>query len=125
MIEIPSFSPFLTAHENLEYYRLQRGIPGKQAVDEVLELVRQMRHLSWRASAEISSKILPCSINPYRVATLASSDRMWLDMRMVVCRSRLRVRKICRNSATPSGSRPLMGSSRMRKGAVRQCNPAL
>ena len=39
MIEIPSFSPFLTAHENLEYYRLQRGIPGKQAVDEVLELV--------------------------------------------------------------------------------------
>ncbi len=39
MIEIPSFSPFLTARENLEYYRLQRGIPGKQTVDEVLELV--------------------------------------------------------------------------------------
>ena len=39
MIEIPSFSPFLTARENLEYYRLQRGIPGRQAVDEVLELV--------------------------------------------------------------------------------------
>lgn len=39
MIEIPSFSPFLTARENLEYYRLQRGIPGKGAVDEVLELV--------------------------------------------------------------------------------------
>lgn len=39
MIEIPSFSPFLTARENLEYYRLQRGIPGKQAVDEVLEQV--------------------------------------------------------------------------------------
>lgn len=39
MIEIPSFSPFLTARENLEYYRLQRGIPGRSTVDEALELV--------------------------------------------------------------------------------------
>lgn len=39
MIEIPSFSPFLTAWENLEYYRLQRGIPGKHVVDEALEQV--------------------------------------------------------------------------------------
>ena len=39
MIEVPSFAPFLTARENLEYYRIQRGIPGKGAVDEVLELV--------------------------------------------------------------------------------------
>ena len=39
MIEIPSFSPFLTARENLEYYRIQRGIPGKGVVDEALELV--------------------------------------------------------------------------------------
>ena len=39
MIEIPSFSPFLTARENLEYYRLQRGIPGGGVVDETLELV--------------------------------------------------------------------------------------
>ena len=39
MIEIPSFSPFLTARENLEYYRLQRGIPGKNVVDEALETV--------------------------------------------------------------------------------------
>ena len=39
MIETPSFAPFLTARENLEYYRLQRGVPGKQVVDEVLELV--------------------------------------------------------------------------------------
>ena len=30
---------FLTARENLEYYRLQRGIPGKHVVDEVLEQV--------------------------------------------------------------------------------------
>lgn len=39
MIEVPSFAPFLTARENLEYYRLQRGIPGRETVDEVLELV--------------------------------------------------------------------------------------
>ena len=39
MIEIPSFSPFLTAKENLEYYRLQRGIPGRNVVDEALETV--------------------------------------------------------------------------------------
>ena len=39
MIEVPSFAPFLTARENLEYYRLQRGIPGKDVVDEVLEQV--------------------------------------------------------------------------------------
>lgn len=39
MIEIPSFAPFLTARENLEYYRIQRGIPGKNVVDEVLEAV--------------------------------------------------------------------------------------
>ncbi len=40
MIEIPSFSPFLTARENLEYYRLQRGIPGRRVVDETLEQVK-------------------------------------------------------------------------------------
>ena len=39
MIETPSFAPFLSARENLEYYRLQRGIPGKGVVDEVLEQV--------------------------------------------------------------------------------------
>ena len=39
MVETPSFYPYLTARQNLEYYRLQRGIPGKGAVDEVLEEV--------------------------------------------------------------------------------------
>ena len=29
----------LTARQNLEYYRIQRGIPGKNCVDEALELV--------------------------------------------------------------------------------------
>ena len=37
MVEIPSFYPYLTARQNLEYYRIQRGIPGKECVDEALE----------------------------------------------------------------------------------------
>lgn len=39
MIETPSFYPYLSARENLEYYRRQRGIPGKQVVDEALAQV--------------------------------------------------------------------------------------
>ena len=39
MIEVPSFYPYLSARENLEYYRIQRGIPGKQVVDEALGYV--------------------------------------------------------------------------------------
>ncbi|HIY21715.1 MAG TPA: ABC transporter ATP-binding protein [Candidatus Flavonifractor merdigallinarum] len=38
MVETPSFYPYLTARENLEYYRIQRGIPGRHAVDEALEV---------------------------------------------------------------------------------------
>lgn len=40
MVETPSFYPYLTARENLEYYRIQRGIPGNACVDEVLKQVR-------------------------------------------------------------------------------------
>lgn len=39
MVETPAFYPYLTAQQNLEYYRIQRGIPGKNCVDEALELV--------------------------------------------------------------------------------------
>ena len=39
MIEIPSFAPFLSARANLEYYRRQRGIPGKAVVEEALGAV--------------------------------------------------------------------------------------
>ncbi len=39
MIEIPSFYPFLSAKDNLEYYRCQRGIAGRECVDEVLAMV--------------------------------------------------------------------------------------
>lgn len=39
IIEMPSFFPYLTAEQNLEYYRIQRGIPGKKCVGEVLKEV--------------------------------------------------------------------------------------
>ena len=41
MVETPAFYPYLTARQNLEYYRIQRGIPGRSWVDEALELVRR------------------------------------------------------------------------------------
>ncbi len=39
IIETPSFYPKLNARQNLEYYRIQRGIPGKQCVEDALEEV--------------------------------------------------------------------------------------
>lgn len=36
MIETPSFYPYMTARENLEYYRIQRGITSKALCDELL-----------------------------------------------------------------------------------------
>lgn len=36
IIESPSFYPKLSVEKNLEYYRIQRGIPGKQSVEKVL-----------------------------------------------------------------------------------------
>lgn len=42
MIEVPSFYPYLSGRENLEYYRRQRGIPGKGVVDEALASVNLM-----------------------------------------------------------------------------------
>lgn len=39
VIETPALFPNLTAVQNLEYYRLQRGIPDRHAVEESLELV--------------------------------------------------------------------------------------
>lgn len=38
IIENPGFFPKMTAKQNLEYYRIQRGIPGKATVMKVLEL---------------------------------------------------------------------------------------
>jgi len=39
IIETPSFYSYLTAEQNLEYYRIQRGIPGKHCVQEALSEV--------------------------------------------------------------------------------------
>lgn len=37
LIEYPSFYPELTGRQNLEYYRIQKGITSKNAVEKVLE----------------------------------------------------------------------------------------
>lgn len=39
IIEGPAFFPKMTAQQNLEYYRIQRGIPDKAVVSEVLNKV--------------------------------------------------------------------------------------
>ncbi|UEL49020.1 ABC transporter ATP-binding protein [Terrisporobacter hibernicus] len=39
IIESPSFYEKLTVEQNMEYYRIQRGIPGKDKIDKVLEEV--------------------------------------------------------------------------------------
>ncbi len=39
IIEEPCFYSYMTAAQNLEYYRIQRGIPGKHCVEEVLNEV--------------------------------------------------------------------------------------
>ncbi len=38
LIEEAGFYPSLTVEQNLEYYRLQKGVPGKQTVAETLEM---------------------------------------------------------------------------------------
>ncbi|MBE6024743.1 MAG: ABC transporter ATP-binding protein [Cellulosilyticum sp.] len=39
ILEIPAFFPYLSARDNLEYYRIQKGIPEKECVDKLLEFV--------------------------------------------------------------------------------------
>lgn len=39
IVETPAFFPFLSASQNLEYYRIQRGIPGVQSAEDVLHQV--------------------------------------------------------------------------------------
>lgn len=39
IIETPSFYPYLSAKKNLEYYRIQRGIPEDNTVDDALRFV--------------------------------------------------------------------------------------
>lgn len=40
IIEGPAFYPKMTAEQNLEYYRIQRGIPDRSVVQRALETVR-------------------------------------------------------------------------------------
>lgn len=39
LVETPAFYPYLTAKENLEYYRIQSGIVDKDCIDRSLKLV--------------------------------------------------------------------------------------
>lgn len=39
IIESPALFPTMTARENLEVHRLQKGVPGKACIDKTLELV--------------------------------------------------------------------------------------
>jgi len=39
VIETPAFYSNLSAYQNLEYYRIQRGIPDKNVIDKALEMV--------------------------------------------------------------------------------------
>lgn len=39
LIENPGFYPNLSVEKNLEYYRIQKGVPDKQAVEEILEII--------------------------------------------------------------------------------------
>ena len=39
LIETPGFYPQLSIEQNMEYYRLQKGIPGKQIVTDTLKMV--------------------------------------------------------------------------------------
>lgn len=39
IIESPAFFPHMTAWENLEVHRIQKGIPGRKCIENTLELV--------------------------------------------------------------------------------------
>lgn len=39
IVETPAFYSYFTAAENLEFYRIQKGIPEKESINEVLEIV--------------------------------------------------------------------------------------
>jgi len=39
IVEGPAFYPFLTAYDNLEYYRIQRGYPDKNCINRALKMV--------------------------------------------------------------------------------------
>ncbi|MDO4305491.1 MAG: ABC transporter ATP-binding protein [Eubacteriales bacterium] len=44
IIENPGFYPNMSVEKNLEYFRIQKGIPGKQAIEEVMEITGLTRY---------------------------------------------------------------------------------
>ena len=53
IIESPSFYPNLTVEKNMEYYRIQRGIPGKDKVAKTLEYVN-LNHARKKKFSQLS-----------------------------------------------------------------------
>ncbi len=53
IIESPSFYPNLTIEKNMEYYRIQRGIPGKDKVDKALKEVN-LHHAKKKKFSQLS-----------------------------------------------------------------------
>ncbi|APQ98270.1 ABC transporter ATP-binding protein [Clostridium botulinum] len=39
LIEKPAFYPYMTAYQNLEAFRIEKGIPGKECIDKILKSV--------------------------------------------------------------------------------------
>ena len=78
-------------------------------------IIRLDLHLASRSSAVNSSIITPLSMMPYRVASLESSPRIWLEIKTVMPCSWFSFWISSRISLMPVGSKPLVGSSKNRK----------
>ncbi len=74
-----------------------------------------LEHSACSCSAVISRISLPLEMMPYLVATSESSVRIWDEIRKVMPRSRFSFRISSRMPTMPAGSRPFIGSSRIRK----------
>lgn len=46
LIERPAFYPYMTAYENLEAFRIEKGIPGKECIDKTLKSVGLYKYKS-------------------------------------------------------------------------------
>lgn len=53
IVEQPGFYPNLSVEKNLEYYRIQKGVPGQGVVSELLDLMR-LTHAKSRACKDLS-----------------------------------------------------------------------
>lgn len=53
IIEQPGFFPHLSVEKNLEYYRIQKGVPGRRSVSDLLDLVH-LSHAKKRACKSLS-----------------------------------------------------------------------